>query len=98
MKLLWVGIKLDFKQIKLNRVRLLFFSIQMIILCMAIGIAGSHILYAEKSVQPFVLAIVDKENSEWTHMIMDTIKQMETVTELCEIQVMDEEAAIRKQQ
>lgn len=91
-----MGIKLDFKRMKANTLRLLVFSIQMVILCMAIGIAGSHILYADKNVQPFVLAIVDKEDSEWTHMIIDTIKQMETVTELCEIQMMGEEEAIKK--
>lgn len=96
MKSLWVGVKLDFKRMKANTLRLLVFSIQMVILCMAIGIAGSHILYADKNVQPFVLAIVDKEDSEWTHMIIDTIKQMETVTELCEIQMMGEEEAIKK--
>lgn len=96
MRSLWVGIKLDFKRMKANTLRLLVFSIQMVILCMAIGIAGSHILYADKNVQPFVLAIVDKEDSEWTHMIIDTIKQMETVTELCEIQMMGEEEAIKK--
>lgn len=96
MRSLWVGVKLDFKRIKANTLRLLVFSIQMVILCMAIGIAGSHILYADKNVQPFVLAIVDKEDSEWTHMIIDTIKQMETVTELCEIQMMEEKEAIKK--
>lgn len=96
MKSLWVGVKLDFKRMKANTLRLLVFSIQMVILCMAIGIAGSHILYVDKNVQPFVLAIVDKEDSEWTHMIIDTIKQMETVTELCEIQMMGEEEAIKK--
>lgn len=96
MRSLWVGVKLDFKRIKANTLRLLVFSIQMVILCMAIGIAGSHILYADKNVQPFVLAIVDKEDSEWTHMIIDTIKQMETVTELCEIQIMEEKEAIKK--
>lgn len=96
MRSLWVGVKLDFKRMKANTLRLLVFSIQMVILCMAIGIAGSHILYADKNVQPFVLAIVDKEDSEWTHMIIDTIKQMETVTELCEIQMMGEEEAIKK--
>lgn len=96
MRSLWVGVKLDFKRIKANTLRLLVFSIQMVILCMAIGIAGSHILYADKNVQPFVLAIVDEEDSEWTHMIIDTIKQMETVTELCEIQIMEEKEAIKK--
>lgn len=96
MKSLWVSVKLDFKRMKANTLRLLVFSIQMVILCMAIGIAGNHILYADKNVQPFVLAIVDKEDSEWTHMIIDTIKQMETVTELCEIQMMGEEEAIKK--
>lgn len=96
MRGFWIGLKLDFKQIKSGYLKLLLFAISMIILCLAIGVAGNQILYDKTTVEPFGLAIVDKEDSEWTHMIMDAVSQMETVTRLCEIQVTDEMSAKEK--
>lgn len=96
MRGFWIGLKLDFKQIKAGYLKLLLFAISMIILCLAIGVAGNQILYDKTTVEPFGLAIVDEEDSEWTHMIMDAVSQMETVTRLCEIQVTDEMGAKEK--
>lgn len=96
MRGIWTGLKLDFKQIVSGYIKLILFSLSMVILCLAIGIAGNNILYGEKTVEPFGLAIVDKEDSEWTHMIIDAVKQMETVTRLCQIEITDEQDAKAK--
>ena len=96
MKRLLIGIRMDLKLLGSHYKRLFLFMVQMVILCLAIGIAGSHILYANHVVEPFSLAIVDLEDSKWTHMIIDTINHMETVTELCSIQVLDKDEAKAK--
>lgn len=96
MRQLGISIKTDLKVLAVHYKKLLFFAMQMSILCLAIGMAGSQILYANKNVQPFTLAIVDLEASKWTDMIIDTVNQMETVTKLCDIEVLPKEEAKEK--
>ena len=72
MRQLGISIKTDLKVLAVHYKKLLFFAMQMSILCLAIGMAGSQILYANKNVQPFTLAIVDLEASKWTGMIIYT--------------------------
>ena len=90
MRVLWTGLKMDMKQIGMGYIKLILFAVSVIVLCLAIGVAGSQILYKDKAVEPFGLAIVDHEDSQWTKMIIEAVEQMETVTRLCEIQVTDE--------
>lgn len=90
MRVLLKGLKMDMKQIGMGYIKLILFAISMMILCLAIGVAGSQLLYKDKAVEPFGLAIVDYEDSQWTKMIIEAVEQMETVTRLCEIEVTDE--------
>ena len=93
MREIGIGIKTDLKILAVHYKKIIFFALQMMILCLGIGVVGSHVLYSQKNVQTFTLAIVDLEASEWTKMIIDTVNQMESVTKLCEIQVLPKEKA-----
>ena len=93
MRGIGIGIKTDLKILAVHYKKIIFFALQMMILCLGIGVVGSHVLYSQKNVQTFTLAIVDLEASEWTKMIIDTVNQMESVTKLCEIQVLPKEKA-----
>ena len=90
MRQFWVGLKLDLKQLRQGYIKLLLFIVSSIILSISIGVAGSQILYDDVSVEPFGLAIVDHEDSQWTHMIIGMVEQMDTVTRLCKIQRVEE--------
>ena len=93
MKGIGIGIKTDLKIMAVHYKKIIFFALQMMILCLGIGVVGSHVLYSQKNVQTFTLAIVDLEDSEWTKMIIDTVNQMESITKLCDIQVLPKEKA-----
>ncbi len=93
MREIGIGIKTDLKVLAVHYKKIIFFALQMMILCLGIGVVGSHVLYSQKNVQTFTLAIVDLEDSEWTKMIIDTVNQMESITKLCDIQVLPKEKA-----
>lgn len=93
MREIGIGIKTDLKILAVHYKKIIFFALQMMILCIGIGVVGSHVLYSQKNVQTFTLAIVDLEDSEWTKMIIDTVNQMESITKLCDIQVLPKEKA-----
>ena len=93
MREIGIGIKTDLKILAVHYKKIIFFALQMMILCLGIGVVGSHVLYSQKNVQTFTLAIVDLEDSEWTKMIIDTVNQMESITKLCDIQVLPKEKA-----
>ena len=86
------------KILTLQYKKIIFFTIQMIILCLGIGILGSQVLGSNKVVDSFKIGIVDKEQSSWTNMLLSIVNEMETVNTLCEIQIMTENEAIEKLQ
>lgn len=96
MSIFWAGLKLDLKWMRGNYIKFVLFIMSAVILSLAIGLGGSQMLYDDVAVEPFELAIVDYEDSKWTHMIIDIVGQMETVTRLCNIQVMEEKQATAK--
>ncbi len=90
------SLKTDLKILRLEYKKIIFFSLQMIILCLGIGVLGSQVLGSDKDVQSFKIAIVDKEQSSWTNMLLSTVNGMETVSTLCEIEIMPEDEAVKK--
>ena len=93
MKRLIKGIQTDFKILAAQYKVILLFALQMLLFCMAMGYMGKQVLYKEKKIEPFTIAVVDKEDSDWSHMIINTVKQMKNISELCKLQTEDEDTA-----
>lgn len=98
MRRLLKSIQTDFKVLAAHYKEMLLFVLQIIIICIAMGYMGKQVLYKEKIVEPFTIAVVDKEGSAWSNMIINTVKQMKNISELCHIQIEEEaeaEAALK---
>ncbi len=96
MRLLWVAFKTDINILVRGYKKILLFMIQMVILCFGIGVLGSSVLSQNKDIEPFSVGVVDLETSELTQMITEFIGNMDTVSELCKIQMLEEGEAKEK--